>query len=60
MLALPHWQLLCQISENAIYIQLQLYTDIWKLIPYFQGNLYRLKTKTLIASFLLATLLNDN
>ena len=38
---------------------IQLYFDIWEIILYLQANPCRFKTKILIASFLLAPLLND-
>ena len=56
--ALPDWELLRKVSENAILHQL--YIDIWKIIPYLPANPYQLKTKNINSLIFLVTLLNVN
>ena len=46
-------------NHLAYELYTKLYIDIWEVILYLQAKPYRLKTKILIASFLLAPLLNN-
>ena len=48
-----------QQAQMAYELYNKLYIDIWEIILYLQAKPYRLKTKILIASFLLAPLLNN-
>ena len=50
---------LSQQAQMAYELYNKLYIDIWEIILYLQAKPYRLKTKILIASFLLAPLLNN-
>ena len=45
VLALPGWQLLCQYLKMQLCIELSVYIDILKIIPYLQANPYRLKNQ---------------